>query len=114
MQIVLGSRGDYTVRAVLYLARHPGRQRRQAIAETMEIPATYLPQILGALVRAGLVHSTVGRRGGYEPAKQPGDVTLRDVVEAAEGPIRSQKCALRVRAWSSGDLCAMHDAWAAA
>ena len=114
MQIVLGSRGDYTVRAVLYLARHPGRQRRQAIAEQMEIPAKYLPQIMGALVRAGVVRSTVGRRGGYELALEPKAVTLRDVVEAAEGPIRSQKCLLRGGPCYWGDRCAMHDAWAAA
>ena len=61
MQIVLGSRGDYSVRAVLHLARHPGRQRRREISQVMDIPDKYLPQILARLVRAGIARSTLGR-----------------------------------------------------
>ncbi len=114
MQVVLGSRGDYTVRAVLYLARHPGRQRRRAIASAMEIPDNYLPQILGALVRAGIARSTIGRQGGYELARPAERISLREVIEVAEGPIRSQKCVLRGGPCYWGDKCAMHDAWIAA
>jgi Rrf2 family protein len=114
MQVVLGSRGDYTVRATLFLARNPGRQRRHAIAEAMGIPDSYLPQIMGALVKAGLVRSTVGRHGGYALARAAAEVSLREVIEAAEGPMRSQKCALRGGPCYWTDKCAMHDAWAAA
>ncbi|MEX2183114.1 MAG: Rrf2 family transcriptional regulator, partial [Chloroflexota bacterium] len=95
MQVVLGSRGDYTVRAVLYLARHPGVRRRREISQAMDIPDKFLPQILGALVRAGIAASTVGRRGGYEMARPAEEVSLREVVEVAEGPLRSDKCLLR-------------------
>ena len=114
MQVVLGSRGDYTVRAVLYLARHPGRQRRRDISGAMSIPDTYLPQILSALVRAGIARSTVGRQGGYELSRAPEAISLRDVIEAAEGPIRTQKCVLRSGPCYWGDKCAIHDAWATA
>ncbi len=56
MQVILGSRGDYSVRAVLYLARQPGVRRRREISAAMDIPDKFLPQILGALVLlAGLV-----------------------------------------------------------
>lgn len=111
MKIVLGNRGDYTVRAVLYLARHPGRQRRRVIAEAMEIPDNYLPQILGRLVKAGVVRSTVGRRGGYELGRPAASVTLRDVIEVGEGPIRSTTCVLRGGPCYWGDKCAIHDTW---
>lgn len=114
MQIELGSRGDYTVRAVLHLARHPGRQRRRDISGAMDIPDKYLPQILAALVHAGIARSTVGRRGGYELARLAETISLREVVEVAEGPIRSQKCVLRSGPCYWGDKCAMHDAWVAA
>jgi len=114
MQVVLGSRGDYTVRAVLYLARHAGRQRRRDISAAMDIPDKFLPQILGALVRAGIARSMVGRRGGYELARPPNAISLREAVEVAEGPIRSQKCVLRSGPCYWGDKCAMHDAWAEA
>jgi Rrf2 family protein len=114
MQVVLGSRGDYAVRAVLYLARHPGRVRRREISAAMDIPDTYLPQILGALVRTGIARSTVGRLGGYELARPPERISLREVVETAEGPIRAHHCVLRSGPCYWGEKCAVHDAWAAA
>lgn len=114
MQIVLGRRGDYSVRAMLYLARHPGRQPRREISLAMGIPDNYLPQILGVLVRAGFARSSIGRLGGYELARPASEISLREVVEAAEGPIRSQTCALHGGPCYWGEKCAMHDAWSAA
>ncbi len=114
MQIVLGSRGDYAVRAVLYLARHPGWQRRREISTAMEIPDKYLPQILGGLVAAGIARSTVGRRGGYELARTPDRVSLREVVEAAEGPLQADRCLLRGGPCHWVERCALHDAWTSA
>jgi Rrf2 family protein len=114
MQVVLGSRGDYAVRSVLYLARHPGRQRRRDISMAMEIPDTYVPQILSALVTAGIVRSTVGRVGGYELARPPDRISLREVVEVAEGPLQVDKCLLRGGPCYWVERCALHDAWTAA
>jgi Rrf2 family protein len=114
MQMALGNRGDYTVRAVLYLARHPGRRPRREISDAMDIPDKYVPQILGALVKAGIAKSTVGRLGGYELARPPEQISLREAVEIAEGPIRSQRCVLRSGPCYWAQKCAVHDAWAAA
>lgn len=114
MQIVLGSRGDYTVRAVLYLARHPGVRRRREISDSMDIPDAFLPQILGPLVRAGIARSVVGRRGGYALARSAESITLQEVVEVAEGPIESVKCLLRSGPCYWDEKCALHDAWSAA
>ncbi len=80
----------------------------------MEIPDKYLPQILGALVRAGIADSAVGRSGGYELARPAASITLRDVVEVAEGPLRSDKCLLRGGPCYWAEKCALHDAWSAA
>ena len=80
----------------------------------MDIPDKYLPQILARLVRAGIARSAVGRHGGYELARSAGSISLLEVVEVAEGPIRSQKCVLRSGPCYWADKCAMHDDWAAA
>jgi Rrf2 family protein len=114
MQIILGNRGDYTVRATLYLARNPGICRRRDISEAMDIPDNFLPQILGALVRAGVARSVIGRRGGYELARPADSITLREVVEIAEGPIEASKCLLRGGPCYWDERCAIHDAWSAA
>jgi Rrf2 family transcriptional regulator, iron-sulfur cluster assembly transcription factor len=116
MQMTLGSRGDYSVRATLDLARHYGSGRRKAreIAAQMQIPQKFLPQVLGVLVHAGIVDSTAGPGGGYTLARAPENVSLLEVVEAAEGPIRNQKCLLRGGPCHWEEACSLHYAWAEA
>ena len=80
----------------------------------MDIPEKYLPQILASLVRAGIARSSSGRLGGYALDRAPEDISLREVVEIAEGPIRGQKCMLRGGPCYWGEKCALHDAWSAA
>lgn len=83
------ARVDYAVLAVFELALRARSDRVQAkeIAETQYIPLRFLEQILIQLKRAGLVKSIRGAAGGYRLAKPPGQVTLKDVVEAVEGEI---------------------------
>jgi Rrf2 family protein len=116
MKFELGHKGDYALRAALHLACHAdeGRQKSREIAGSMDIPATYLPQILGALIRRGLVTSTAGPRGGYALARPAGDISLLEVVEAAEGPLRSALCPVRGTACDPDHACMIHRAWRAA
>jgi Rrf2 family protein len=116
MQMSLRSKGDYSVRAVLYLARTQDGSRRKAreISDQMDIPPKYLPQVLGDLIRAGLVRSVAGPGGGYSLARRPSEVSLLDVVEAAEGPVRNTKCLMRGGPCHWDDICSLHAAWAEA
>ena len=66
MQTSLGRKGDYSVRAVLFLSIHGGeRQKAQVIADEMDIPSRYLRQILADLVQEGLLTAVAGPAGGY-------------------------------------------------
>lgn len=116
MELSLGKRADYTVRAVLDLARHHDRGRRKTaeIADEMQVPVTYLPQLLAELVRAGIVRSMAGRHGGYELARPPDEISLLEVIEVADGPLISTECVLRGGPcrWQGG--CAIHEPWARA
>ncbi|GGI03499.1 hypothetical protein GCM10011354_04350 [Egicoccus halophilus] len=110
MKLTLGRRADYSVRAVLDLARHHGRGRRtaRAIAAEMAVPATYLPALLAELVRAELVVSVAGRSGGYELARAPETISLLEVIEAVdEDPPR--ECVLRGGPCRWQDACAVHE-----
>ena len=113
MELRLGKRADYTVRAVLDLARHSDQGRRKAadISAEMDIPASYLPQLLAELVRAGLVRSVAGRKGGYTLARDPAFITLLEVIEVAEGVVTSTECVLRSGPCRWDDACAIHDPW---
>lgn len=116
MELSLGKRADYTVRAVLDLARHHGQGRRKAgdIAAEMQVPVTYLPQLLAELVRAGIVCSLAGRHGGYELAVEPGAISLLEVIEVADGPLVSAECVLRGGPCRWEEACAIHPPWARA
>ena len=57
----------------------------RSIAQRLGIPARFLVQILLQLKAAGLVNSTRGAAGGYRLARDPTQVTLRDVTQILDG-----------------------------
>ena len=88
--VKVSTRGDYASRALLSLALHEeegGPTSVRDIAERTGLPQPYLEQILLALKGAGLVRSKRGVGGGYVLAREPGDITLGDIVSAVDGPI---------------------------
>src|SRR3954447_15982756 len=91
LDLQLTKRGDYAVRAALSLARASGgggyRKIREIAAE-MSIPERYTHEILTLLVRGSLVAALAGKQGGYRLRDAPADVSLLQVIEAAEGPLR--------------------------
>src|SRR5690349_8705184 len=88
MKLTTASR--YGVQALAHLARLPpgawGRARD--IAGAAGLPDAFLVKVLGQLLRAGLARSVKGPRGGYSLARAPNEITLREIVEAVDGPIR--------------------------
>jgi Rrf2 family protein len=78
------------------------------------IPASFLPLVMGDLVRAGLVDGTVGRSGGYRLAKPAAMITLLDVVEAVEGDSRRRVCVLRGGPCALSGVCDVHASFALA
>ena len=116
MRIALGRRGDYSVRAVLDLARHygSGRRKTREIASAMDIPELYLPQLLASLVRVGLLRAVAGPDGGYTLSRDPQTITLLEVVESAEGPVRATQCLLRGGPCDWDEVCPMHRSWSRA
>lgn len=81
----------YAIRLVLDLARHR-RGRSAEIAARQGIPAAYMAKIVQGLSRAGLVRTHRGARGGVELARPASAVTLREVIEATEGPLAINLC----------------------
>ena len=112
MRIHLGRRGDYAVRALFDLALHPEERRKtREIADAMEIPPKYLPQILADLVRAGILDAQAGPSGGYALARAAEAVTLFEAVEVAEGPVELETCVLRGGPCDWTDACPVHETW---
>lgn len=115
MDLTLSSRGDYVVRAAIALAAawdgHGTFRKLREISEDMNLPRSYTPQILGILGRAGLAESKAGQTGGYRLARNPRDVSLLEVIEAAEGVLLSRDCPMRGGPCRWDDVCALHSTW---
>lgn len=60
-----------------------------SINKLLQVSPTYLKKLFRKLVVADLVKSVSGNSGGFTLAKSPEDISLRDIVEALEGPINS-------------------------
>ena len=111
MQLELSSEGRYALRALVYLASAGERVNADRISTEAHIPRRLLARILAKLSHAGLVESEQGRSGGSRLARPAGKITLREAVEAIEGPFGVTRCIMADRACGEGAPCALHEAW---
>lgn len=82
----------YALLAVGYIAKHhqEGIILSQDISKEYGIPLEYLLKILQQLVRANILHSKRGPRGGFSLAKSTNKISVLDVIEAVDGPMTSR------------------------
>jgi Rrf2 family protein len=112
----LTRQADYAVRAVLYLAERPSAARitTAEIGEHQKIPVTFLTKIMAQLVTAGVVQTTRGARGGVTLARPAATITLLEVIEAIEGPLRLNNCVADGAGCPLGCDCRVQAVWQAA
>lgn len=90
----LSTRTRYGVRAILELAEKDGSGplRVKTIAQSQDISAKYLEQLMSILKSAGFVRSIRGSKGGYMLAKAPNQIKLSDVFDCLEGHVTTVEC----------------------
>lgn len=105
--------GEYAVRAVLHLASRPKDSVSliSEIAEAQEVPRSYLSKIMQHLVKSGIVKSKRGAKGGFFLAREPEKITLRQAIEAVEGPIFLNICLIKKGECHRDDFCPVHLVW---
>lgn len=83
----ISTKGEYGIRAMLYLAQHPedGTVTSHEIACRQGIPEPYLRQILAQLSKTGLIHSNRGPQGGHVLGRPAAEISIRDVIVPLEG-----------------------------
>lgn len=109
----LTRKGEYAIRGIIYLAQQPqGRVSLiSEIAAATEVPQTFLAKIFQSFAKLGLVSSSRGTGGGFVLARPASAITLREVVEAVEGPIVPNRCLLGSPcSWGTGN-CRVHGTW---
>jgi Rrf2 family protein len=82
----------YALRALVYLARHEGGGpvTSATMAAAEGLPGDFLRTALAGLAGAGVPAAAPGRRGGHRLARPARSITLLEVVEAVDGPLRGQ------------------------
>jgi Rrf2 family protein len=84
------------------------RLSARRIAESMAIPAQFVPRVMHALVRAHLVEARTGRSGGYRLARPARRISLLEIIDAVEADSRRARCVIRGGACGSDGGCAAH------
>jgi len=111
---------EYSLIITLHLAkRHRadgGRVAARELAEAERLPPDYVEQILLRLRRAGLVASVRGARGGYRLARDPAEISVRNVMAASEHQTFEMNCELHqvdAERCSPGSACSIRPVWVA-
>jgi Rrf2 family iron-sulfur cluster assembly transcriptional regulator len=107
---------DYGIRSVLYLARQPYKKISfvAEISDEYKIPKSFLAKILQKLVKAKIVRSYRGVKGGFSIAKQAKDISVLDVLEAIEGKLALNLCLEDKKKCEFSRHCPISSVWAAA
>jgi Rrf2 family protein len=111
MPAILNQSASYALRAVLYIARHDGAQTADCMAEKLGVPRNYLGKILHQLVRANVLQSTRGPRGGFELVDAPAATSLEQVITPFQTDAEPSVCLLGNRKCDRRRPCAAHDRW---
>jgi Rrf2 family transcriptional regulator, iron-sulfur cluster assembly transcription factor len=85
---------EYGIFGVLYLAEKGPKKivPLSEIAESQDVPEKFLAKIFQNLTKKGIVSSHRGAKGGFSLNKKPSTITIKDVVEAIQGPYHLIRC----------------------
>ncbi|MFU8871964.1 RrF2 family transcriptional regulator [Micromonospora sp. SL4-19] len=119
----VSARADYALRAMLAVADAAGSPgdgeyggelvKAASLADSQDIPLSFLQGILLDLRRAGLLHSHRGTEGGYALTRPSAEISVGDVLRAAGGALTSVRGVPVDRADYHGVASGLRDVWLA-
>jgi Rrf2 family protein len=103
----------YAIQALVYLAKQPEGQLtpNRKISEELGIPHHFLGKIVQNLVKAGILKSRRGPKGGLTLARKPGDITLMDIAGAVDGRDFTTMCIIGLPSCDDETPCPLHIRW---
>ncbi|MCL5265666.1 MAG: Rrf2 family transcriptional regulator [Chloroflexi bacterium] len=109
----ISRRGDYSVRAMIDIASRPEGEMAltHEVAQRQGIPRSFLVKIIGQLAKAGLLRAFRGATGGVYLARPADQISLRQIIEAVEGPIHLNRCLIRPGECNLDTTCPVHAVW---
>lgn len=111
---------EYALHCLLYISQPDGIKDANVrdMADLQGVPVDFLAKIFTKLKKSGLVHSTEGARGGFSLARPAESISVKDVIDAIDGPkglfeckeIR-ERCAVfnqQAPKWATEGTCGIH------
>ena len=90
----LTKKTDYAIIALSHMAQQPGVPcTAREVALRFNVPHALLMNVLKTLTHGELVRSIRGPKGGYVLARSTDQISLHDIIDSVEGPVRFVKCA---------------------
>jgi Rrf2 family protein len=104
---------DYAIRVMIHLASRPPFERvlLPTLARATGAPESFLSKVLQALSRAKLISSRRGQSGGFEILSRGREASMREVIEAIDGPVFLNVCLIADGACPRDSWCPAHPVW---
>jgi len=114
MQISRAS--DYALRAMVYLSRQENNRLATIgeIAHAQQIPQAFLAKLMSVLIKAKVIKSSQGPKGGYRLARPPSEINFLEVIQAIDGPISLVMCQDGETCCEIEEFCTMNEVFAMA
>jgi Rrf2 family protein len=108
----LSKKADYALMALKHLALRQdagASSSAREIAESYDIPLELLAKVLQKLVRARLLVSVQGTRGGYRLGRTPRSIPIAEVLQSVDGPVRMTACSPNDHRCDQYSKCSIRD-----
>jgi Rrf2 family protein len=102
----VSDRCNAAVHALALAAADGGRVTAASCASELGVSPSYLAKVLQTLVRGGFLASTRGAAGGFELARDAGEISCLEVLESVDGPLPERECLFRETVCAKGS-CAI-------
>jgi Rrf2 family protein len=98
---------ELAIDSLFYMAANPtvADFSVEQVASAQHVSASYLAKIFQQLVKAGLLRSHRGAKGGYMLGRVPNLITLRDIAVVFEGSMPMYECNANAKMCRLGPKC---------
>lgn len=109
MRLTLSSK--YAILALEELARRGHAASAKELASAVDVPSAYLAKLLPLLARTGILSTQRGRGGGVALARPPESISLKEIIEAVEGPNALEDCPFELSPCAGDPCCPLYPVW---
>lgn len=108
---MLSRASKYAILSTLFLAEHSNKDKKisvKVIAESIDVPSPFLAKLFQQLVRAKIISSTKGPKGGFYLTEKNSAKNVCDIIENIDGLHKLNSCFLGLNECDSKNPCPVH------